>query len=98
MPYLIVRESHVTDTCLVEGLPLSEIRQVADRTGSPSEVKDERNRRIEFYSAATELLGALEQVGYRVVTSGNFVTGQKEYSSKDFIWTLHRQNKYDVEM
>ena len=98
MPYLIVRESHVTDTCLVEGLPLNEIRLVTDRSSSSSELKDEKNRRVEFHTAATDLLSALEHFGYKVVTSSDFVTGQKEYSSKDFIWTLYKQSKYDIEM
>ena len=98
MPYLIVRESHVTDTCLVEGLPLNEIRLVTDRSSSSSEVKDEKNRRVEFHSAAPDLLSALEQQGYKVVTSSAFVTGEKEYSAKDFVWTLYKHSKYDVEM
>ena len=98
MPYLIVRESHVTDTCLVEGLPLNEIRLVTDRSSSSSEVKDEKNRRVEFHSAAPDLLSALEQQGYKVVTSSAFVTGEKEYSAKDFVWTLYKHSKYDAEM
>ena len=73
MPYLIVRESYVTDSCLVDGLQLSEIRLVTARSSSSSELKDEKNRRVEFQSAATDLLSALEHVGY------------KEYSYKDFI-------------
>ena len=48
MPYLIMRESHVTDACLVEGLPLNEIRLVTDRSSSSSELKDEKNRRVEI--------------------------------------------------
>ena len=98
MPYLIVRESQVTDTCLVEGLPLNEIRLVTDRSSSSSELKDEKNRRVEFHTAAPDLLSALEHIGYKVVTSSDFVTGHKEYSSKDFIWTLYKQSKYDIEM
>ena len=66
MPYLIVRESFVTDTCLVDGLPLQEIRQVMDRNFSSWELKDEKNRRIEFHTAATDLLSALEHIGYKV--------------------------------
>ena len=98
MPYLIVRESHVTDSCLVDGLPPHEIRLVMDRSSSSSELKDEKNRRVEFHTAATDLLGALEHIGYKVVTSSDFVTGQKDYSSKDFIWTLYKPSKYDLEM
>ena len=67
MPYLIVRESQVTDTCLVEGLPINEIRLVTDRSSSSSELKDEKNRRVEFHTAATDLLSALEHIGYKVM-------------------------------
>ena len=98
MPYLIVRESYVTDSCLVDGLPLHEIRQVMDRSAASSELKDEKNRRVEFHSAAPDLLSALEQQGYKVVTSSAFVTGEKEYSAKDFVWTLYKHSKYEVEM
>ena len=67
MPYLIVRESYVTDSCLVDGLPPNEIRQVMDRSSSSSsELKDEKNRRVEFHTAATDLLSALEHIGYKV--------------------------------
>ena len=82
----------------MDGLPLSEIRRVTARSSSFSELKDEKNRRVEFQSTAADLLGTLEHVGYRVVTSSDNVTGIKEYSSKDFIWTLYKNNKYDVEM
>ena len=68
MPYLIVRESYVTDTCLVDGLPLQEIRQVMDRHSCSWELKDEKNRRVEFHTAATDLLSALEHIGYKVQT------------------------------
>ena len=98
MPYLIVRESHVTDSCLVEGLPLNEISLVTDRSSSSSEVKDEKTRRVEFHSTSPDLLSALEQQGYKVVTSSAFVTGEKEYSAKDFVWTLYKHSKYEVEM
>jgi hypothetical protein len=66
MPYLIVRESYVTDSCLVDGLPPHEIRLVTDRSSSTSELKDEKNRRVEFHTAATDLLNALEHIGYKV--------------------------------
>ena len=98
IPYLIVLESYLTDSCLVDGLLLSEIRRVTARSSSFSELKDEKNRRVEFHSAAPDLLSALEQQGYKVVTSSAFVTGEKEYSAKDFVWTLYKHSKYDVEM
>ena len=82
MPYLIVRD---TDSgSLVDGLPCKEIRIIAFKTGSEADVRDEKNRRVEFSTDPGSLLNALETIGYRVVTCANF-------GSSDFIWTLCRQ-------
>ena len=90
MPYLIVRESYINSSCLVDGLPLNEIRLITEKASSPSDLRDERNRRVEFSTPAFNLLNALEQIGYKVVTSSSFVTGPKKFDTKDFIWTLYR--------
>ena len=79
MPYLLVRD---TDSgSLVDGLPYKEVRVVALKTGSEVEVRDEKNRRVEFSTDPGSLLNALESMGYRVVTCSNF-------GPSDFIWTL----------
>jgi len=90
MPYLIVRESYINSSCLVDGLPLNEIRLITEKSSSPSDLRDERNRRVEFSTPAFNLLNALEQIGYKVVTSSSFVTGPKKFDTKDYIWTLYR--------
>ena len=90
MPYLIVRESYINTSCLVDGLPLNEIRLITEKSSSPSDLRDERNRRVEFATPACNLLNALEQIGYKVVTSSSFVTGPKKFDTKDYIWTLYR--------
>ena len=90
MPYLILRESHINNSCLVDGLPTNEVRLISEKSSSPSDLRDERNRRVEFSTQAFNLLNALEQLGYKVVTSSSFVTGPKKFDSKDFIWTLYR--------
>ena len=90
MPYLIVRESYINNSCLVDGLPTNEVRLISEKSSSPSDLRDERNRRVEFSTQAFNLLNALEQLGYKVVTSSSFVTGPKKFDSKDFIWTLYR--------
>jgi len=98
MPYLILRESYVTDSCVLDGLPVNEIRLVTDRSAITAELKDEKNRRVEFFSAATDVLSALDNIGYKVISSSSHVTGPKQYSSKDFIWTLHKQSRYDIDI
>ena len=66
MPYLILRESYINSSCLVDGLPLNEIRLITEKSSSPSDLRDERNRRVEFSTPAFNLLNALEQIGYKV--------------------------------
>merc|ERR1712223_2376546 len=82
-PYLIVRESYLNNSCLVDGLPLNEVRTVTEKSSCPSDLRDEKNRRVEFSTPAYNLLNALEKIGYRVVTSSSFVSGQQKFSTKD---------------
>ena len=67
MPYLIVRESYINSHCIVDGLPLNEIRLITEKSSSNTDLKDERNRRVEFATPACNLLNALEQIGYKVM-------------------------------
>ena len=97
MPYLIVRESFINTSCMVDGLPLNEIRLITEKSSSPSDLRDEKNRRVEFSTPAYNLLNALEQIGYKVVTSSSFITGPKKFDTKDFIWTLYRPS-CEIEM
>ena len=92
MPYLIVRESYIQTSCLVDGLPLNEVRLITEKSSSPSDLRDEKNRRVEFSTPAYNLLNALEKIGYRVITSSSFVSGHKKFETKDFVWTLYRSS------
>merc|ERR1712110_1128043 len=98
MPYVIVRESYINNSCLVDGLPSNEIRLITEKSCSPSHYRDERSWRVEFSTESYNLLNALEQIGYKVITSSSFVTGHKKFDTKDYIWTLYRPNKCDIEM
>ena len=42
-------------------------RLVTDRSSITAELKDEKSRRVEFFSGATDLLSALDHIGYKVV-------------------------------
>ena len=97
MPYLIVRESYINTSCLVDGLPYNEIRLITEKSSSPYDLRDESNRRVEFSTAAFNLLNSLEQIGYKVVTSSSFVTGPKKFDTKDFVWTLYKPS-YDSDI
>ena len=40
------------------------------------DMRDDKHRRMEFSTSAVNILNSLEQMGYRVVTSGSFVASQ----------------------
>merc|ERR1711953_900859 len=98
MPYVIVRESYINNSCLVDGLPLNEVRLITEKSCSPSQYRDERSWRLEFSTESYNILNALEQIGYKVITSSSFVTGHKKFDTKDYIWTLYRPSKCDIDM
>ena len=49
-------------------------RLVTDRTAITAELKDEKSRRVEFFSGATDVLSALDNIGYKVRLSGQNLT------------------------
>ena len=77
-------------SCTVDGLPFNEFRVLSEKTSTLPEDKDEKNRRVEFATPTFNVLNALEQMGYKVITSGAFVTGHNKFSKREFVWTLHR--------
>jgi len=80
----------------VDGLPLNEFRVLGEKCSASPDMRDEKNRRMEFATNPVTILNSLENMGYKVVTSGSFVSGQSVMTSSDkfcnreFIWTLHR--------
>ena len=74
MAYTILLSS-----CTVDGLPLNEFRVLAEKSTSSPETRDEKNRKVEFATPTFNVLNALEQMGYKVVTSGAFVTGHNKF-------------------
>jgi len=102
MPYVLVRESFINSYCSVEGLPLNEGKILGERCGVYPDTKDEKSRKLEFSTSVINILNSLEQMNYKVLTSGSFVASQSfnnnkasrtRFSQKDFIWTLHRVTK-----
>lgn len=79
---ILYRESYINNTCVVDGLPMNEVRLITEKSSSPSHLRDERNWRVEFSTEAFNLLNSLEQIGYKVVTSSSFVTGHKKFDTK----------------
>ena len=93
MPYLLVRESFMSGFCLVDGLPLTEFRILGEKCSTMPDMRDEKNRRMEFSTNTISILNSLEMMGYKVVTSGAFAGSNiGSFSQKEFIWTLHRSS------
>ena len=88
-----VRESFMSGCCLVDGLPLTEFRILGEKCSTSPDMRDEKNRRMEFPTNTITVLNSLEMMGYKVVTSGAF-SGSSfgTFSHKEFIWTLHRSS------
>ena len=51
-------------------------RLVTDRTAITAELKDEKSRRVEFFSGATDVLSALDHIGYKVIHHTLHSTGR----------------------
>ena len=93
MPSLLVRESYMSGGCLVDGLPLTEFRILGEKCSTLPDMRDEKNRRMEFSTNTISILNSLEMMGYKVVTSGAFAgTTVGTFAQKEFIWTLHRSS------
>jgi len=96
MPYLLVRESFMSGGCMVDGLPLTEFRILGEKCSTLPDMRDEKNRRMEFSTNTISILNSLEMMGYKVVTSGSFAGASQskieKFSQKEFIWTLHRSS------
>ena len=58
---------------------MNEFRVLAEKSTSSPETRDEKNRKVEFATPTFNVLNALEQMGYKVVTSGAFVTGHNKF-------------------
>jgi hypothetical protein len=54
------------------------------------EVHDDKAKRAEFSLPTWLVLNALEIMGFKVVTSGPFITGLAKHDQREFIWTLYK--------
>ena len=76
MPYVLVRESFLCISSTVEGLPSNEARILAEKCCTYPELREEKQRRLDFNIPSLPILNSLEQLGYKVVSSGSFVASQ----------------------
>ena len=59
---------------------------VGERCCVYPDMREERNRRLEFNTTALTILNNLEHMGYSVVTSGAFVASQATNNNKVGCW------------
>ena len=99
MPYVLIRESYLCTSSTVEGLPSNEARILAEKCCSYPDLRDEKIRRLDFHIPSLLILNCLEQLGYRVVTSGSFVASQvkrkdEKLTKKFFNYRVFPQNLF----
>lgn len=93
MPYVFVRENYFKWWVTVEGLSHLDVRHLAEKIGEQPEQQSEREKTAEFSIPTWIVLNGLENLGYKVVTSGQYVTGQGRYDQREFVWTLHKSKE-----
>ena len=74
----------------------NEVRTISEKVQEQPEYHSEREKRIEFSVPTWQVLNGLEVMGYKVVTSGEYMTGEQRHDQKEFVWTLYK-NKEDWE-
>lgn len=93
MPYVFVRENYFKWWVTVEGLTHLDVRHLAEKIGEQPEQQSEREKTAEFSIPTWMVLNGLEHLGYKVVTSGQYVTGGGRYDQREFVWTLHKSKE-----
>jgi len=96
MPYVFVRESVCKWWVAVQGLNHNEVRTISEKVQEQPEYNSEKEKRIEFSVPTWQVLNGLEVMGYKVVTCGDYMTGEQRHDQKEFVWTLYK-NKEDWE-
>lgn len=93
MPYVFVRENYFKWWVKVEGLNHAELRHLTEKIGEQPEKQNELEKTAEFSIPTWMVLNGLEHLGYKVVTSDQYVTGQGSFDQKEFVWTLHKSRE-----
>ena len=90
------RESVCKWWVAVQGLNHNEVRTISEKVQEQPEYNSEKEKRIEFSVPTWQVLNGLEVMGYKVVTCGDYMTGEQRHDQKEFVWTLYK-NKEDWE-
>jgi len=93
MPYVLVKENFLKWWIKVEGLTHAEVRHLSEKIGEQPEQQSEEEKTAEFSIPSWMVLNGLEQLGYKVVSSSQYVTGEGSFDQKEFVWTLHKSRE-----
>ena len=64
---------------------MNEFRVLAEKATATPEYRDEKNRRVEFTVPTFNVLNALEQMGYKVMTFTGFQRRLHEFCTSGFV-------------
>ena len=102
---LYPRESACKWWVAVQGLSHTEVRTMSEKVQEQPEFNSDKEKRVEF-SVPTwmvkvniftfidlvfiKVLNGLEVMGYKVVSCGDYMTGEQRFDLREFVWTLHK--------
>ena len=72
---------------------MTQVRQISEKVQEQPEDHNDREKRVEFSLPTWCILNGLEVMGYKVVTSGAYVTGNQRHDQRDFVWTLNKTHE-----
>ena len=87
------RESVCKWWVAVQGLNHNEVRTISEKVGEQPEYNNEREKRVEWSVPTWTVLNGLEVMGYKVVTCGDYMTGEQRHDQKEFVWTLYKNKE-----
>ena len=92
-PQFNCRESVCKWWVAVQGLNHNEVRTISEKVGEQPEYNNEREKRVEWSVPTWTVLNGLEVMGYKVVTCGDYMTGEQRHDQKEFVWTLYKNKE-----
>jgi len=93
MPYVFVRESVCKWWVAVQGLSHNEVRSISEKVQEQPEYNSEKEKRVEFSVPSWMVLNGLEVMGYKVVSCGDYMTGDQRHDQKEFVWTMYKNKE-----
>ena len=92
----------------MQGLNHNEVRTISEKVQEQPEHSNEKEKRVEFSVPSWTVLNGLEAMGYKVLLStlhstllyttkvvscGDYQTGEQRHDQKEFVWTLFKNKE-----